>query len=149
MITFEVRRRLFWGLVWSILLFGVVGCQTTPPRTHSAGSSITPASAQRPVPIIPTPRDVKPAHNARRTRNDRVVDHDAATDAEQLPLSPSGDSDHPRSESKTDRTRTAPNFKGAPKPTQQRPAPKPTQPEESENERHPSKWREKLKAKYA
>ncbi|MBX3395590.1 MAG: hypothetical protein KF841_09505 [Phycisphaerae bacterium] len=149
MITFEVRRRLFWGLVWSFLLFGVVGCQTTPPRTHSSGSSLTPASVRKSVPIIPAPRDSKPTRKPARAHDDRVVDHDAATEVDQPAHIPAGVPVEQGAGSKADRARKPIRSPEAGNPNQPRPDRKRTKPKESEYERHPSKWREKLKAKYA
>ncbi|MFQ5412334.1 MAG: hypothetical protein ACE5EC_08540 [Phycisphaerae bacterium] len=45
--TIQLRRCVFWGLVFSFVLFGMIGCQTIPsrPRGISASRYHTPEAA--------------------------------------------------------------------------------------------------------
>ncbi len=57
--TFKLRRRVFWGIVLSFMLYAVVGCQVSPiaPRIQSPPSTIAPASDTK---AGPAPRMEKP-----------------------------------------------------------------------------------------
>lgn len=37
--AFQWRRCVFWGLVFSFVLFGMIGCQTAPPRPRGISSA--------------------------------------------------------------------------------------------------------------
>jgi len=54
-----MRRRVFWGLVLSFMLYAIVGCQASPirPRTRSSPPAIAPASDTK---AGPAPRLEKP-----------------------------------------------------------------------------------------
>ncbi|MBK8267903.1 MAG: hypothetical protein IPK83_06195 [Planctomycetes bacterium] len=125
MLTFELRRRIFWGLVWSFLAFAVVGCQSTipAPRTRSAINMVEPAAS------IQTP------HSPKSTLAPNRVDA-GVTDN-------SGDGADSRDNAFVPRER--PSIKTPP--TSKPPLKK--KKFEDDEERHPSKWRQKLKAKYA
>lgn len=123
MLTFELRRSLFWGLVICFMLFAVVGCQSTAvhpkARTFSKPTARSAGTSQRP---FTQPKDNRlPRIDAGAGDPSDAIDSREPTDESRL-----------RPVTRTKRLRS-----------------KPAKPKSDDAERHPAKWRQKLKAKYA
>ncbi len=129
-LTFDLRRRLFWGLVWCLLVLGIMGCQATTRQSTIASPAIERVNAVSPSRshTAPTPTHTRP----------RITERTAAPapdeTAEESPAR-NLDDEHPQVPANPSRL----------KPGQNR---RPTDSQDNEKQ-HPSKWNERLRAKYA
>jgi hypothetical protein len=121
-LTFELRRRLFRGLIVSNLVFAGVGCNsvTPPPHTRASNQGVERASSAQ------TKRIARPAE-PRQRMDVGVTENITDGDSREGTIEP----------------RLSRPVKPLPQ-TKQREKKK-----IDDDERHPSKWKQKLKAKYA
>ena len=130
MLTYDLRRRLFWGLVWSVLVLGVMGCQATSRQNTTASPAFERVNAVSPGRTHPTPT---PSH----TRPQITERTAAPTQGESVEES---SAPIPEEEPRAVPSQPLPRKPGK----HQRPTDR-----QDKEDRHPSKWQERLRAKYA